>query len=304
MTSFWSSSNRCGPVDKPLINIQNLAEPSSSGTIEFRLGVDNRLGPARAALIDVISGFFYWPLWTRLAWLEIVQKYRRSMLGPFWITASTAIMTISLGIIYSSLFKTNINEFIPYLSVGLITWGFIGSIITEAGALFTGAQSYITQIRLPFSIYVYRFVWTRLIIFGHNFVIYLGVIAYFRLPLGPAILLAIPGLVLFTLNAAFVSTYLGMSSLRFRDVPQIINSLFQIVLFVTPIFWKPEMLGANSRLVAFNPFYHLIEVLRAPLLGHVPAMESYVAVGLLTVANLLIAAFFFVNYRRRITYWI
>ena len=286
------------------MNIQNLAQSSSSSTIKNRPVIDNRRGSARAAVLDVVSGFFYWPLWTRLAWLEIVQKYRRSILGPFWITTSTAIMTISLGVIYSSLFKTDINEFIPYLSVGLIAWGFIGSIITEAGVLFTSAQSYITQIRLPFSLYVYRFVWTRLIIFAHNFVIYLGVIAYFRMPLGPEVLLAIPGLVLFTLNAAFVSTYLGMSSLRFRDVPQIISSLFQIVLFVTPIFWKPEMLRANSRLVAFNPFYHFIEILRAPLLGHVPAMESYVAVGLLTVANLVIAAFFFVNYRRRITYWI
>jgi len=291
-------------MGKPLMNIQNLAKAAPTGAIEHRPIIDNRVSPARAAILDVLSGFSHWPLWTRLAWLEIAQKYRRSILGPFWITASTAIMTISLGVIYSNLFKTDINEFIPYLSVGLIVWGFIGSIITEAGSVFISAQGYITQIRLPFSLYIYRFVWTRLIIFGHNFVIYLGVIAYFRMPLGPQLLLTIPGLVLFTLNAAFVSTYLGMSSLRFRDVPQIINSLFQIVLFVTPIFWKPEMLGTNSRLVAFNPFFHLIEVVRAPLLGHVPATENYAVVALLTIVNFLIAAFFFVKFRRRITYWI
>jgi lipopolysaccharide transport system permease protein len=291
-------------MDKPLINIRNFSDPDSGSSIQSHPGVDNRIDPARAALLDVVSGFFYWPLWTRLAWVEIVQKYRRSILGPFWITASTAIMTVSLGLIYSRILKTDINEFVPFLSVGLISWGFINSIVTEAGSLFTSAQSYITQVRLPFSLYVYRFVWTRLIIFGHSFVIYLAVIAYFRLPLGPAVLLAIPGLLLFTLNAAFVATYLGMSSLRFRDIPQIISSLLQIVLFITPIFWKPEMLGSNSSLIVFNPFYHFIEILRAPLLGHVPSIENYVAVGILTAANLLIAAYFFVNYRSRITYWI
>ena len=48
--------------------------------------------------------------------------------------------------------------------------------LTEAGTLFTGAESYIKQIRLPYSVYVYRFIWSRIIIFAHNFVIYFGVL--------------------------------------------------------------------------------------------------------------------------------
>jgi ABC-2 type transport system permease protein/lipopolysaccharide transport system permease protein len=95
-----------------------------------------------------------------------------------------------------------------------------------------------------------------------------------------------------------------MSSARFRDIPQIVASVVQIVFFLTPIMWKPEFLGQRSYLVAVNPFFHLIEMVRAPLLGHSPSLENCAAVGTITAINLAIAAAFFVNYRSRIAYWV
>jgi ABC-2 type transport system permease protein/lipopolysaccharide transport system permease protein len=256
------------------------------------------------ACSDVLDGFRAWPLWGLLGWNEIRQRYRRSLLGPFWLTASTAILIVALGVIYSRIFHTEIDKFLPYLCVGLLIWGFISSILAEAGALFTGSESFIKQVKLPFTVYACKFIWSRLIILGHNFIIYFGVLIYFTIWPGAVALAALPGLFLVSLNALFACIFLGMISARFRDIPQIMNSLIQVVFFLTPIMWKPEYIGNNSALVLFNPFYHLIEIVRAPLLGSLPTLSNYLAVLVVTVANFLLASTFFVRYRMRIVYWV
>ena len=256
------------------------------------------------AIRDVRDGILLWPLWGRLGWNDILQRYRRSLLGPFWLTASMAIMVVSLGVLYANLFKTEIQDFMPFLCVGLLVWNYISSVIGEAGSLFTGSESYIKQIRLPYSLYVYRFVWSRIIIFAHNFVIYFGILLYFAIWPGAAILLAIPGFILVTLNVALGSISIGMASARFRDIPQLVGSVIQIAFFMTPVMWKPELLEGRTYIVEFNPFYHLIEVMRAPLLGKPFPVDSYIALGLITIVNLLVATMFFRRFRSRIAYWV
>ncbi len=256
------------------------------------------------ALQDLIDGSSRWTLWGKLGWNDILHRYRRSLLGPFWLTASMAVMVVSLGVVYSRIFKTELRDFMPFLCVGLLVWNYISTILSESGTLFTGAESYIKQIRLPYSLYVLRFMWSKIIIFAHNFVIYFGVLLYFQIWPGSVALYAIPGFLLVTLNGALTSMYLGMISARFRDIPQIIGSVIQIFFFITPIMWKPELLSEHSNLVALNPFFHLIEVVRAPLLGEVPSLLNYTAVALITFVNGLVAAVFFSRFRARISYWI
>ena len=263
-----------------------------------------RPGAARKALSDLVSGLGLWRLWVRLGWNDIQQRYRRSLLGPFWLTASMAIMVISLGILYAELFNTPINDFLPFLCVGLLVWNLIAGFITEGGSLFTGAESYIKQIKLPYSVYVYRSAWSKLVIFAHNFVIYFGVIIYFAIWPGATALLAIPGLLLVIFNGALINLCIGIISARFRDVPQVINSAIQIIFFVTPIFWKPELLKSRSYITDFNPFFHLLEIVRAPLLGTMPTAKNYLAVLLITLINIAVAGAFFSRYRARIAYWV
>lgn len=256
------------------------------------------------AVSDLGAGLRMWPLWVRLGWNDILQRYRRSMLGPFWLTASMAIMVVALGVVYAELFKSPINEFLPYLCVGLLVWTFFSSFFTEGGTLFTGAESYIKQIRLPYSVYIYRSSWSKLVIFAHNFVIYFGVLLYFEIWPGTVGLLAIPGLLLVLLNGTLANMLIGMLSARFRDIPQLINSMVQIVFFVTPIFWRPELLKNSRFVVDYNPFYHLIEIVRAPLLGQMPSLWNYVAVLIITAINLTLAGAFFIRFRARISYWV
>ncbi|WP_022722197.1 ABC transporter permease [Rhodopseudomonas sp. B29] len=253
---------------------------------------------------DVLARLSAWPLWGRNGLNDILQRYRRSILGPFWLTASMGVMGVSLGTLYAELFKTSIQDFLPFLCIGLLMWNFIASFLTDGGAIFTTSESYIKQIRLPYSLYVYRATWSKLIIFAHNFVIYFGVILYFRIWPGAAGLLFIPGLMLVLLNGALATVYIGILSARFRDIPQLISSVVQIIFFITPIMWKPELLSRRVYIADLNPFFHLVEIVRGPLLGQVPTLFNYAAVLLITAINLGLAGYVFTRFRSRISYWI
>lgn len=257
------------------------------------------------AWADVAAGVSLWRLWGRLGWNDILQRYRRSILGPFWLTASMGIMVAALGVLYAELFQQRIDQFLPFFCLGILVWTLMAGYLTESGTLFTGSESYIKQIALPFSFYVYRSSWAKLIIFAHNFVIYCGVILYFRIWPGATGLLAIPGLILVIFNGAVASLTIGMISARFRDIPQVIASVVQIVFFLTPVFWKPEtLMKGHAYIVDFNPFFHLLQVVRAPLLGDLPTATNYFAVLLVTLINVGIAARLFARFRARIAYWI
>jgi lipopolysaccharide transport system permease protein len=259
---------------------------------------------ASLALKDVRDGIILWRLWTLLGWNDILQRYRRSIFGPFWLTISMAVMVVALGFLYSKLFEIAINDFIPFLCIGLLVWGYISSFLLEGGTLYVSSEAYVKQIRLPYSTYALRATWSKVIIFAHNFVIYFGVIAYFKIWPGPVALLAIPGFLLITLNGLMISVGLGMASARFRDIPQLIASLVQIVFFVTPIIWKPELLKGHAYLAQWNPFYSFIEIVRAPLLGQLPPAFTYEIVAVITIVNALVLGAFFVRYRSRIPYWV
>jgi lipopolysaccharide transport system permease protein len=256
------------------------------------------------AWADIVTGVVLWRLWGRLGWNDILQRYRRSVLGPFWLTASMAVMVIALGVLYAQLFNQPIDDFLPFFCVGLLVWNLMASFMTESGILFTGSESYIKQISLPYSVYAYRSSWSKVIIFAHNFVIYFGVLLYFQIWPGAVALLAIPGLMIVILNGTIASITIGIVSARFRDIPQLIASVVQILFFITPIFWKPESLRGHAFIAEFNPFFHLLEIVREPLLGNFPTANSYLWVLLLTVINIAIAGAFFSRFRSRIAYWI
>jgi lipopolysaccharide transport system permease protein len=289
------NSGKRGP--KMIEENENAVEAGASGELV-------ELAQRQAARQDLVAGLILWRLWLRLGWNEILQRYHRSVLGPFWLTASTAVMVITLGVVYAQLFNQPINDFLPFLCVGLLVWNLMASYLTEGGMLFTGSESYIKQIRLPYSVYVYRSSWAKLIIFAHNFIIYIGVLIYFRIWPGAVGLLAVPGLMLVVLNGTVASLTIGIISARFRDVPQIIASIVQIFFFITPIFWKPESLRGHAYITDFNPLFHLVELVRAPLLGNLPSGASYFAVLFLTIINIAIAGAFFSRFRARIAYWI
>lgn len=256
------------------------------------------------AIADLAEGLVRWRLWGLMGWQDIKQRYRRSVLGPFWLTLSMGILVAALGILYGKLFGIAIDDYLPFLALGFLAWGLIAGVINEGCNALTAAEPFIKQMKLPFSLHIYRVVWRNLIIFAHNSVVYLGVMVVFGIWPGGAGLLLLPGLALIVLNAVWVGLFFAMLCARFRDVPQIVASLMQVAFFMTPIIWKPELLGGRVGFAQANPFFHFVELIRAPLLGNIPAPLTWGVVLAITLAGWCVAALFFRRFRSRISYWV
>lgn len=253
---------------------------------------------------ELWAGLRAWPVWMVMSWDDIRQRYRRSVLGPFWITLSMGFFILLLSIIYTRLFHTPLEHYMPYLTVGYVVWGFIASVINEACNAFYESAGIIKQIKLPYSIYVMRVVWRNFIVFLHTIVIYLPVALYFKVAPSPLMLFAVPGLVLVLLNLVWITIVIGILATRYRDMVPMIGTMISLMMFATPIMW---MVGAAQDLETVanaNPVYHLIEIVRAPALGMTAEPLSWaVAIGM-AIVGWGLASLLLVRKARRIVYWL
>ncbi|MFE0022890.1 ABC transporter permease [Amycolatopsis sp. NPDC059021] len=291
----------------------------------------------KRAFADIKAGFRARELWGHLGWQDIKQRYRRSVIGPFWITISQAVIALGLGLLYSQLFHLSVAVFLPYLSTGFIIWGFISGCLAEGMETFISNEGLIKQLPAPLSVYALRTVWRQTLLLAHNLIVYVIVVAIFFATLDNPyslgtqhgacdathlchpglswnIFLAIPGFLLLALNAGWVTLLLGIASTRFRDIPQVINSLIQLMFYGTPIVWPVDQLLAGGTreglskvvlpIIQANPLYHFMQVVRAPLLGQSFTVGNWIVVGSITIVGWALALVAMRNYRARVSYWV
>jgi ABC-type polysaccharide/polyol phosphate export permease len=239
-----------------------------------------------------------------LAWNDIRQRYRRSVLGPFWITLSMALFVSLLGVIYSRIFKVELETYLPFLTAGFVTWGLISQVTNESCNAFQEGERIIKQIRLPYALHVFKVVWRNFIIFLHTIVIFIPVALLFRVQLRFAIFLVVPGLILLLANLSWIALTLAILAARFRDITQIVATMTQIAMFATPIMWPVSTLSGATWIADINPLYHFIELVRAPLLGGEPALLSWmVAVGTFVIGSAL-SLMLLNRASNRIVFWV
>ena len=158
-----------------------MASPPLSTPSRTTERVFDRCGQPGRAWNDVSEGLRQWELWGVLGLQDIRQRYRRSILGPFWVTLSMGMMIGGLGVIYSTIFKTSDAFYVPYLATGLIVWTLITGLIADGCICFSGGGEWIKQLPAPLCSYVFRMIWRNLIIFCHNMVIYFVVIVAYAM---------------------------------------------------------------------------------------------------------------------------
>jgi len=261
---------------------------------------------SETAADDLLRGLRKTELWGRLGWLEVKRRYRRTTIGPFWNSITLAIYVLTVGTVGAAIWHQNIYDYLPFLVSGMIVWTLVASIITDSCNLFIAGQSLFRNIRLDYSVLAYAMVWRNFIVLLHNFAVYFLVVVVLKPSLlSFTALLAVPGLALVLMNGIWVSLLLGMLCLRFRDVPQLVSSIMQIAMLITPLFWPADTLTGIKRFVFvnLNPLYHVVDVVRAPLLGRVPEAISYGAMIAMTIGGWWLTYAMFKRFRKRIAYW-
>ncbi|MEV4311304.1 ABC transporter permease [Actinocrispum sp. NPDC049592] len=280
---------------------------------------------------DIRTGVRSTELWGHLGWQDIKQRYRRSVIGPLWITLGMAVTAIGLGLLYSQLLGQQISTFLPYITVGFIVWNFIVGCVIEGTETFIRNEGLIKHLPAPLTVYALRTVWRQTLMMLHNLLVYVVLVAIFfptlsepyRLQDGGhqhpglswLVLLAIPAFLLLAFNGVWVTLFFGIISTRYRDIPQVINAFIQLVFFGTPIVWTTDTLlrfsggdpGTASwrvLIAELNPMYHYVEIIRAPLIGNEQSWHHWAVVGGFTVFGWILAVVALRNFRARIPYWV
>ncbi|WP_194817784.1 galactan export ABC transporter permease subunit Wzm/RfbD [Nocardia sp. XZ_19_385] len=287
-------------TDEPLAAEAVPAEPIVSDSQTFQ-----------RAFKDFRDGFNQRELWLSLGWQDIKQRYRRSVLGPFWITIATGLQAAAMGILYATLLNQPLTEYLPYVTVGLIVWNVIQASLIEGSEVFIANEGLIKQLPSALSVHVYRLVWRQFLFFAHNMAIYAVLLVAFSVwkNLDWSVLLAVPAILLLFLNAAWVSIVFGIFSTRYRDIAPILSSTTLMLFVLTPVMWTTKTLqsvggGDRAKIVELVPTFHYLEIVRAPLLGEPSGWDHWAIVGTITLIGWIVAIFAMKRYRSRVPYWV
>lgn len=279
-----------------------------TATHMLRTGRRGTLFEYEMALHDLqASGERFGLAWS-LAWHDVVSRYRGSILGPFWITLSMGLMVLGIGLVYGKLFETTMHDFLPLVALGIVFFGTISGIVTDGCATFVQAAGMLSQTNLPMFTFVWRTVLRNLINLAHHLVIVVAVLAAYgywrRIHPGEALL----GMAFLVLNSAWISMLVGIASARFRDIPPVVTSVMQFAVFVTPVFWPAERLlaahDARRAVLDYNPFFHMLEAVRAPLMGVSVPAATYAILAGMALAGWAVTFALFATTRRRIVHYL
>jgi ABC-2 type transport system permease protein len=267
----------------------------------------------RRAFKDLRDGLNQRELWLSLGWQDIKQRYRRSVIGPFWITIATGVQATAIGILYAALLDMPLQEFLPYVTVGLIVWNLINASIIEGSEVFVANEGLIKQLPSALSVHIYRLVWRQILFFAHNLLIYVIMVVAFGVwrNLSWASLAAIPALGLIVLNALWVSIVFGIFATRYRDIAPILSSLTLLLFVLTPIMWTTQSLEAQggavrdrAKIAELNPLFHYLDIVRAPMIGQPQELYHWYIVITITVVGWAVALLALRKYRARVPYWV
>jgi len=256
------------------------------------------------ALRDITGGCRQIGLAAFLAWDDVRQRYVRTMLGPLWIVLSTGVWFTAMGFVMANLFGQSLDHYMPFMASGLLMWMLISSSIAESSQVLISSASLITSFPIPIFTHYLRFIMRNTIIFLHNILILVIVLALFPPQLDAATTLVVPGLLLDMIILLGLAVALSLINLRYRDTNLAIASAMQVLPFVTPIFWDKPMLQHRKWIADINPFYHMIEIVRAPILGRAPELLSWEVSGGMAVLFVVLGVTLFTRYRHRIIFWL
>ena len=261
----------------------------------------SRMGEACA---DLAGGFMRHPVWRFMADRELKLRYARSFLGPIWITLTMGFWVAGLTLLYGGLFGAPLREIAPFITLGVIAWNFLTALLTEGCVCFLQAKGYLMQSRMPISTFVWLVFYRNLLVLAHNMGIFVVLVFAFQLWPNTNWLWALVGWPILFLAGFGFTMLLSVIAARFRDITPLVHSIMTVGFFLTPVMWRPTDLQKNEFIATYNPFAHLLDMFRTPLLGEAPTQYSIIF-ALVTAVVLFLAGLIAIAVsRRNIMFWL
>jgi lipopolysaccharide transport system permease protein len=241
--------------------------------------------------------------WRALAAFDIRSKYRRTSLGPWWITISNALFALIIGLVSGRFLGSDMTTYLPFFVTGLTIWNFIGSGLVEGSQTLILAGGMIKASNLPIAFYVLRMVHRNFIILMHNILVVPVIWLFLPWPVSWTAIYTIFGFATIYVFVTSMSLIVGIVCTRYRDIPPIVQAVVQLLFFVSPIIWMPDQLRGGQLVLAFNPIAHLLSLARDPLLSRPVSPETWLIAFGTAILSAAIASAFYVRYRTRVVYW-
>lgn len=246
--------------------------------------------------------------WLYFAWFNFAVQYRRTILGPVWIIVGPSLFIAVLGLLFSRVSAIDPTVFIPHLAIGLVTWTLISGFVNSSTRVFQRNRAQIMQGNMTLTDITVVEILSTLLQFLHQLVIIVVVFIVLGLSLSLYSLVSLIGLFFIIINGFWLTLFFGIIGARYRDMPEIIAAVMRIAFLATPIIWMPGAEGGRGAAISlflnFNPFYHFLELIRAPLLGKPVELLSICVVVSITVLGSALAYWFHKRFVKLVPLWV
>lgn len=262
---------------------------------------------SRSLLADYRDSLKFPAFWTYATWLEIISRYRRSRLGIIWAFVPAALYTFGIGFFFATLQGYVVLEFLPHLGLGYLVFRLITSTLNDVTTACASNSSYILDGRVRLTDYVLK-VMARALFYFCVGVPVLAVALALSPNFQPIGLLAFfPAIFVVLLNVAWMGAILAVLGTRFPDVSQLIGSALMFGFLFTPIIWRAELVPPDTLrggIARANPLFHMVELVRAPLLGEPLEPLTFAYIGIFLIVGWLLAAIIYKRYAKYVPIWI
>lgn len=217
------------------------------------------------------------------------NRYKRSVLGIFWMLLNPLLQTIVLTIAFGTIFKSSLPNYAVYLLTGLLAWNFVTQTTQYAMSTMAYGGGLLKKIYIPRATYIVAAVGNGFI----NLLVSIGslviIIVFLAHPITVAWLFLPVSILILTIFALGFALLLSTASVFFTDTIDIYQVLVQALFFLTPIMYPPSILPTElGQLLGLNPFVILIEIFRIPIydnhLPDFPLILNAVSLALITLA--------------------
>jgi ABC-2 type transport system permease protein len=245
--------------------------------------------------------------WGLSGWLDIVVRYRQSRLGIFWLMAPAIIYVWGMGSFFASMQQESIAAFAAHMAIGYTVFRLVSSVVIESTSAFTSSGPFILDGHVRLTDFVLRVIAKALFYFVASVPVIVIALAWYPGMKWDGLALALFSFPFVLLNVLWIGVLFAVIGARFQDLSQFIGNIFMFAFLLTPIVWKASSmpLGSIRGIVArFNPLYHMVEIVRAPILGEPLEPLSLYYLLVMAVAGWALAALVYRRYARFVPIWI
>ena len=208
------------------------------------------------------------------------------------------------AVVFSSVFKMDLKTYAVFLFSGVIAFNLFGTIVTQCGQSLIGNEQLIKKIYIPKLFFPLAVSLTLLIDSVLMFLSLFLIIIMIGGNISISLVGIFPAYILLYLFSFGIGLITSIVSVYFRDLLHILTILMQALVFLSPVYYKPESLGGRVKwLIDLNPLTQFIELFRAPIYNATfPAVEFYFHSALYAVISLTLGVWFFNRHEQRIMF--